>query len=132
TAKARPAGEAPPPTPASAPAAVVSPPPAGVPEQSAVLVPPHRRQDPQDLPGSEAATRLAEALRERRALQHVPYRRGELAIELVGARRGKAVLRVSAPDRAAARRGWGEFLRRYRDAGASYLPIFDLWEDLDG
>lgn len=106
-----------------APAAAPSP--TDVPAPAAVPVPVHRRQDPQDVPGSEAAQRAAAALRERRGLQHVPYRRGELTIELVGARGGKAVLRVSAPDVAAARRGWQEFLRRYRDDGRAYLWIFE-------
>jgi hypothetical protein len=80
-----------------------------------------RRQDPQDRRGSAAARRTASALRAHRALQHVPYRRGELAIDLVGADRGRAVLRVSAPSRAAGRRGWSEFLRRFHDRGGSYV-----------
>jgi hypothetical protein len=83
-----------------------------------------RRQDPQDRPGSAAARRTSRALRTHRALQHVPYRRGEVAIALVGARNGQAVLRVSAPNIAAARRGWRAYLRRYRDDGRAYLPRF--------
>lgn len=82
------------------------------------------RQDPQDRRG-RAAERASEQLRTHRALQHVPYRRGRLRIELAGARGGKALLRVSAPTAAAARRGWRTFLRRYRDSGRSYAPVFE-------
>lgn len=120
----RPAGEAQAPTAASAPAAAIPPPPVEIPEQIAVPVPPHRRQDPQDVPGSAAARRVAGVLRERRALQHVPYRSGKLTVDLVGARDGEAVLRVIGPSIDAARQGWRAFLRRYRDAGTSYRPVF--------
>lgn len=82
------------------------------------------RQDPQDVRGSAAARRAARAVRSHRALQHVPYRRGDLAIVLVGAEGHRAVLRVSAPTRAAARRGWRLFLRRFRDTGSAYIPRF--------
>jgi len=82
------------------------------------------KQDPQDRPGSAAARRAASALRERRALQHVPYSTGAVSIVLVGADRGLAVLEVSAPTRAAARRGWHAFLDRYEDRGSSYKPRF--------
>ena len=81
------------------------------------------RQDPQDRRGA-AAERASEELHTHRALQHVPYRHGRLRIELVGARGGRALLRVSAPTVAAAHRGWRAFLRRYRDSGRAYLPIF--------
>ena len=84
---------------------------------------PHR-QDPQDVVGSAAALRAARALRLHRALQHVPYRRGELAITLVGARGDRAVLRVSAPNLPAARRGWRAFLRLYHDRGEAYIARF--------
>ncbi len=84
---------------------------------------PHR-QDPQDIEGSTAARRAARALRSHRALQHVPYRRGELAITLVGARGDQAVLRVSAPSLPAARRGWRAFLRRFHDRGEAYIARF--------
>jgi len=83
-----------------------------------------RRQDPQDLPGSAAARRASHALRSHRALQHVPYREGELRIDLVGARGRRAVLRVSASTVRAAGRDWCRFLRRYRDSGRAYVPIF--------
>jgi hypothetical protein len=83
-----------------------------------------RRQDPQDEKGSAAARRAAISLRSHRALQHLPYRDGELTIRLIGARRGRAVLRVSALAVAAARKGWRAFLRRYRDDGRAYLPRF--------
>lgn len=84
-----------------------------------------RRQDPQDMKGSAAGRRAARALRTHRALQHVPYRDGRLAVALVGARGGRAVLRVSAPTVGEARRGWRRFLRRYRDSGRAYVPIFE-------
>jgi|GEM_PF-1000282 len=83
-----------------------------------------RRQDPQDVEGSAAARRAARALSSHRALQHVPYRPGELRIDLVGARGARAVLRVAAPTVRLAKRGWRRFLRRYRDSGRAYLPLF--------
>lgn len=86
--------------------------------------PPARPQDPQDVEGSAAARRAARALRSHRALQHVPYMQGGVTIALVGARGSRAVLRVSASTVMAARRGWHRFLRRYRDSGQSYVPIF--------
>lgn len=85
-----------------------------------------RRQDPQDVEGSAAARRAARALSSHRAIQHVPYRRGELAIILAGARGDRAVLRVSAPSLPAARRGWKAFLRRYHDRGKAYIARFVL------
>jgi hypothetical protein len=84
------------------------------------------RQDPQDLRGSAAARRAARAVRSHRALQHVPYRRGNLAINLVGAQGHRAVLQVSAPTRGAGRRGWRAFLRRFRDRGGAYIARFVL------
>lgn len=83
-----------------------------------------RRQDPQDVEGSLAARRADRALRSHRAIQHVPYRDGEVRIELVGARGSRAVLRVGASTVRAARRGWRRFLRRYHDPGHAYLLIF--------
>lgn len=90
------------------------------------------RQDPQDELGSSAARRAAHALRSHRALQHVPHTDGELTIRLIGARRGRALLRVSAPSRSAARRGWRRFLHRYGDAGHAYVPLFDSGGRRDG
>lgn len=87
--------------------------------------PPTFRQDPQDEKGSAAARRAARALRSHRALQHVPYRDGEVRIALVGARGSRAVLRVTASSVRVGRRGWQQFLRRYRDSGRAYVPIFD-------
>ena len=87
--------------------------------------PPLRRQDPQDEKGSAAGRRAARALASHRALQHVPYRDGEVTVALTGARGSRAVLRVSAPTVPAARRGWRRFLRRYRDSGRAYIPIFN-------
>jgi hypothetical protein len=87
-----------------------------------------RRQDPQDQEGSPAARRAARALASHRALQHVPYRSGELKVDLVGARGHRAVLRVSAPTAQAAREGWSRFLRRYRDTGRAYVPLFEATE----
>lgn len=83
------------------------------------------RQDPQDEKGSLAAKRAARVLRSHRALQHVPFRQGDLSIELVGAQGGRAALRVSAPTLSAARRGWRLFLHHYRDMGRAYVPRFD-------
>jgi len=82
------------------------------------------RQDPQDRRG-RAAERASEQLRTHRALQHLPYREGELTIRLAGARQGKALLRVCAASVSAARRGWRRFLRRYGDAGRAYIPLFE-------
>lgn len=81
-------------------------------------------QDPQDRPGSRAARRAVRELRAHRALQHVPFRRGRLRIDLVGARGSRAVLAVSAPTRAEARDGYRRFLRRYRDDGRAYAARF--------
>ena len=91
-----------------------------------------RKQDPQDVKGSAAARRAAQALRSHRALQQVPYRDGQLAIALVGARGGRAVLRVSAPTVSEARRGWRRFLRRYRDRGRAYVTVFARRGRADG
>lgn len=84
-----------------------------------------RRQDPQDEKNSPAARRAARILRSHRALQHVPYRSGELTIVLVGTRGERAELRVSAPSTRAAREGWRRLLRRYRDSGRTYAPLFE-------
>ena len=83
------------------------------------------RQDPQDEKGSPAAGRAAKAMRSHRALQHIPYRSGRLSVRLVGARRGRAVLAVTAPTIPAARLGWRRLLRRYHDSGRAYLPRFE-------
>ena len=112
--------EEPPPARSTAGSATADLPPAPTPETRAAS----RRQDPQDQEGSAAARRAARALASHRALQHVPYRSGELAVELAGARGHRAVLRVSAETARAARRGWRRFLRRYRDSGRAYTPIF--------
>jgi hypothetical protein len=86
--------------------------------------PARRPQDPQDVKGSVAARQAARDLRSHRALQHIPYRRGELAITLVGARGDRAVLRVSASSLPQARRGWRAFIRRYHDRGEAYIARF--------
>jgi hypothetical protein len=83
-----------------------------------------RRQDPQDRPGTFAHRRAGRELATHRALQHVPWRRGDVTVELVGARDGRAVLRVEAPGIATARRGYHVFLRRFHDDGRAYLPRF--------
>lgn len=82
------------------------------------------RQDPQDDPASAAAHRSRRELHRHAALQHVPYRQGGVSVALVGARGGRAVLRVSAPTRRLARAGWHHFLRRFSDTGSSYTPTF--------
>jgi hypothetical protein len=81
-------------------------------------------QDPQDRRGSLARRRAVAELESRRALQHVPYKDGRFAVELVGVRGTRSVLRVTAPTVRAARSGWRTFLRRFDDKGAAYLPIF--------
>jgi hypothetical protein len=83
-------------------------------------------QDPQDRPGTAAHRRAASALAHHRALQHVPYSTGGVSIELVGARRGKAVLRVVAATEGAARQGWRAFLRRFDDDGGAYLHVLKV------
>lgn len=83
------------------------------------------RQDPQDRPGTAAHRRAAREIADHRALQHIPYRAGGVAIDLVGAHAGHAVLAVRATTRAEARRGWHLFLRRFDDAGTAYLPRFE-------
>jgi hypothetical protein len=84
----------------------------------------HHRQDPQDDRGSAAGRRAESALRSHRALQHVPFQGVGIAVALAGARHGRAVLVVSAPTVASARRGWRGFLRRFGDAGDAYVPVF--------
>jgi hypothetical protein len=84
----------------------------------------HHRQDPQDVENGAAAMRAARALRSHRAIQHVPYRRGDLAITLAGVRGERALLRVGAPSLPKARRGWRAFLRRYHDRGGAYIAHF--------
>lgn len=83
-----------------------------------------REQDPQDRRGTAARRRAVAELGSHRALQHVPYRSGRVSIVLAGAQARRAVLRVTAPTPAAARRGWREFLRRFDDRGSAYLPRF--------
>lgn len=85
-----------------------------------------RRQDPQDVEGSAAARRAARALSSHRAIQHLPYRHGELAITLAGAKGDRALLRVSAPNLRAARRGWRAFLHGFHDRGKAYIARFVL------
>ena len=82
------------------------------------------RQDPQDRPGTAAHARADRELAGHRALQHLPYRSAGVSVALVGARGGRAVLRVRAGSALAARRGWRRFLRRYGDRGGAYLPVF--------
>ncbi len=95
-------------------------------------LPPHRRQDPQDVAGSAAAERASRALRSHRALQHVPYTIGDITIVLAGARGSRALLRVTAPTLSAGQQGWRRFLRRYRDSGRAYVPVFDRRGDRRG
>lgn len=110
--------------PRAASPAPTSPPLAAIEPAPAEAHPPLHGQDPQDREGSPAARRAERALRSHRALQHVPYRSGEVAVVLVGARGNRAVLRISAPTVAAAKRGWRSFLRRFRDPGRAYVPVF--------
>lgn len=96
----------------------------GVEDEAAEDRLPTPRQDPQDRKGSAAARRAAHALRSHRALQHVPYRDGQVTVALVGAKGSRAVLRISASTVPAARKGWQRFLSRYRDSGRAYVPVF--------
>jgi hypothetical protein len=82
-------------------------------------------QDAQDRPGTEAHGRAAGEAAAHRALQHVPYSAGAVSVELVGAVRGKAILRVEAPSTTAARRVWRRFLHRFDDPGTAYIPRFE-------
>lgn len=88
------------------------------------LRPAVHRQDPQDREGTTAARRAGRSLRSHRALQHVPYRDGEVTIVLAGAQDSRALLRVTASTLPGARQGWHRFLARFRDTGRAYIPIF--------
>ena len=81
-------------------------------------------QDPQDRIGTAAHRRAARELAEHRALQHVPFTERGVSIELVGARGGRALLRVEAPTLRGGRRASRAFLARFHDPGTAYLPIF--------
>jgi hypothetical protein len=85
---------------------------------------PRPEQDPQDRPGTEDYRRGREELRAHRALQHLPYERGGVAIVLAGADRGRAVVRVTAGTVGRAKQEWRAFLARYRDGGEAYEPRF--------
>jgi hypothetical protein len=81
-------------------------------------------QDRQDHPGTEAHRRALRESARHRALQHVPYRQGAVAITLVGARGPRAILSIDAPTVALGRRSYHRFLHRFGDPGAAYLPRF--------
>ncbi|MGH2940076.1 MAG: hypothetical protein ACRDPE_18355 [Solirubrobacterales bacterium] len=81
-------------------------------------------QDPQDRPGSAAHRRAARELAGHRALQHVPFTGAGASIDLVGAKGGRAVLRIEATSVAAGHRAWKAFLRRYHEPGDAYVPHF--------
>lgn len=86
--------------------------------------PVHRRQDPQDRRGTPAFHRAKKEHRAHRALQHLPYSTGRVAITLVGADRGRAVLMVRASSVTKAKAAWRRFLHRFHDSGHSYEPRF--------
>ena len=70
--------------------------------------------------------RAARTLRSHRALQHVPYRRGESDGRAGrGARRAGGASSQRA-DHSGARSGWQRFLRRYGDTGRAYVPLFTV------
>jgi hypothetical protein len=96
----------------------------GAAKEASPRPPSPRPQDPQDDRGSAAARGAQKELQRHRALQHVPYKQGGLTVTLIGARQGRALLRVSAPTPSAARRGWRQFLRRFGDTGLAYVPLF--------
>lgn len=81
-------------------------------------------QDPQDHRGSSAYRRARRTLREHRALQHLPFQRRGLSINLIGADHGRAIVRIVAATVPEAKRRWREFLRRYSDAGGAYEARF--------
>jgi hypothetical protein len=85
---------------------------------------PAARQDPQDRRGSPAYRRARQTLRAHRALQHVPFRGRDFSIALIGADRGRAIVRILAATVPEARGHWRGFLRRYHDDGRSYEPHF--------
>jgi hypothetical protein len=89
-------------------------------------------QDPQDRPASPTGRRARHELQTHRALQHIPYRRGTVAIGLAGAEHGKAVVRVTAPTIAAARGAWAAFLQRYADPGTAYRVRLEARTSSDG
>lgn len=93
-------------------------------------VPP--RQDPQDRAGTAARAQAERELERHLALQHLPYRRGGIRIDLVGARGDRAVLAIRAPTLQQARRGYRVFLHRYGDEGRSYLSRFRARRDHHG
>lgn len=107
---------------AGRPATTLSPSPGFRSRRAGSSAPP--RQDPQDRLGDAAHRRAEHELATHRALQHVPYRRGGVAIDLVGARGERAVLAVRAPSLRMAHRGWRAFLNCYRDDGHAYIPVF--------
>lgn len=97
------------------------------PSEAAPVRPPAPRrpeQDPQDRPGSKDYRRARNALRRHRALQHLPYERGKVAIVLAGADHGRALVRVTAATVAGAKRAWRAFLTHYRDDGRAYRASF--------
>jgi hypothetical protein len=96
------------------------------PEAAPPQSPPRREQDPQDHAGTAAARNAGRELRNHAALQHVPYRVGELAIVLAGAHKGKAILNIFAATRRDAVRGWRAFLAQFDDTGRAYLPRFSI------
>jgi hypothetical protein len=84
------------------------------------------RQDPQDRRGTTAHRLALREVVAHRALQHLPWHRGGVSIELVGAKGAEAVLDVEGPSLLAARRGWSRFLGRRRDDERSYIPRFRI------
>ncbi len=111
----------------SAPPPSVDPAPREAPPSAEPASPPpvDGRQDPQDRRGTPAFHRAKQELRGHRALQHLPYRTGRVAITLVGADHGRAVLAVRAASVQKAKKGWRAFLRRFRDSGLAYEPRFE-------
>jgi hypothetical protein len=111
----------------SAPPAQQAEPPAGRSGRADSGGPPVRprpEQDPQDRPGGKDYRRAREAMREHRALQHLPYEHRGVAIVLAGADRGRAVVHITAGSVARAKHQWRAFLAGYRDDGRAYEPRF--------
>ncbi len=118
--------------PGSAVARPVAPAPTRPTESATASTVARRRQDPQDRPGSAAHRRVARELASHRALQHVPWHRGRVSIDLVGVEEGRAVLAVRGSSLAVDRHRWRAFLRRWKDDGHSYLPRFEVESEAKG
>ena len=90
-----------------------------------LVAPPPQRPDAEDR-DRRLRRRSRSAVADRPALQHVPWLERHLAVDIHGVTSdGRVVLLVRSDlGRAAARRRYGAFLRRFCDDGSAYLPTF--------